>query len=80
MDRLSTCLGGGIRTHDLLHPMQARYQAAPHPETKIFLPDSFVQPFPGLACRGELHPKQGGKYIKCTKKTKPAFYVTYFVG
>jgi hypothetical protein len=36
--------------------------------------------FPGLACRGELHPKQGGKYIKCTKKTKPAFYVTYFVG
>jgi hypothetical protein len=26
------CRDGGIRTHDLLHPMQARYQAALHPE------------------------------------------------
>lgn len=24
--------GGGIRTHDLLVPNEARYQAAPHPE------------------------------------------------
>ena len=24
--------GGGIRTHDLLYPKQARYQAAPHPD------------------------------------------------
>jgi hypothetical protein len=24
--------GGGIRTHDPLHPMQVRYQAAPRPE------------------------------------------------
>src|ERR1700688_560607 len=24
--------GGGTRTHDLLYPKQARYQAAPHPD------------------------------------------------
>lgn len=26
------CREGGIRTHDLLHPMQARYRTALHPE------------------------------------------------
>jgi hypothetical protein len=28
----SICREGGIRTHDLLHPMQARYRTALHPE------------------------------------------------
>ena len=27
----NTCRGGGIRTHDLFVPNEARYQAAPHP-------------------------------------------------
>src|ERR1700729_332729 len=27
--------GGGTRTHDLLYPKQARYQAAPHPDGSI---------------------------------------------
>lgn len=31
--------GGGTRTHDLLHPMQARYQSAPHPELVFSIPD-----------------------------------------
>ena len=26
------CRGSGIRTHDLLVPNEARYQAAPHPD------------------------------------------------
>lgn len=29
--------GGGIRTHDLLDPNQARYQAAPRPDNKILV-------------------------------------------
>lgn len=38
--------GGGTRTHDPLHPMQVRYQAAPHPERaelyhKIFIKGNF---------------------------------------
>lgn len=38
--------GGGTRTHDPLHPMQVRYQAAPHPERdelyhKIFIKENF---------------------------------------
>ncbi len=28
----SHCRGGGIRTHDLFVPNEARYQAAPHPD------------------------------------------------
>ena len=32
-------LGGGIRTHDLLIPNQARYQTAPHPDVEeLFIP------------------------------------------
>jgi hypothetical protein len=30
-DGNSRCRGGGIRTHDLFVPNEARYQAAPHP-------------------------------------------------
>lgn len=46
----SDCRGGGIRTHDLFVPNEARYQAAPHPdgpEASIRIADIFrprVQP------------------------------------
>jgi hypothetical protein len=29
------CRGSGIRTHDLLVPNEARYQAAPHPVVSV---------------------------------------------
>jgi hypothetical protein len=34
--RLFTSRSGGIRTHDLQHPMLARYQATLHPEADLF--------------------------------------------
>src|SRR5690349_17449984 len=36
--------GGGIRTHDLFVPNEARYQAAPHPEAWTSLADRRGRP------------------------------------
>lgn len=52
------CLGGGIRTHGLLHPMQTRYRTALHPEKPPLL---FKRGrISWYACwRGELRPRRG---------------------
>ena len=61
-------LGDWIRTSDHLHPMQVRYQAAPHPEKKLAFSlltltlktNSFTLCFVQFlepACRGEFLPR-----------------------
>ena len=50
MDKLKSGRGGGIRTHDLIHPMDARYQTALRPES---FPARKISGYPCLVIRPE---------------------------